>query len=389
MILVITAKRITGLQYHRQIVPFKFLENDFKIEYRESEEGLTEEYLKNFTIISFLREIYGDVNWYKQLGLKIHFDIDDYWVLPSHHQLAKPYKENKYAEKTIAAITAADFVTTTTDYLAERIRKFNPNVYVLPNAIDSKEEQWVSNNTFDSSRYVSTSTGAIEYNYSIVKSDKRLKFGYIAGAHHVRDVEMLYPELLKLYRDHTIKNKWQLLTAGFNWNKDEAGRISANVYYRYVEQCFTNGYKELDLQYAQILASEKPMVFENVDEPYMRLNGKDINNYGKLYDQIDVALVPLINTEFNRNKSQLKIIEAGFKKKACMVSNVIPYVFDITSDNAIICNDGDWHKSIKYLINNPSKVTELQEAMYDYVKSKYEIRIVTINRKQLFEHYGN
>lgn len=364
MILVITAKRITGLQYHRQIVPFSSL--GIECEFQTSVDGLTDEYLKKFKCISFLREM-EDVERYKSLGLKVHFDIDDYWVLPSGHSLAKQYKKGGYAEKTIKALKEADFITTTTPYLAEQIKKINKNVYVLPNAIDPNEKQWLP--------------GEVETTHN------RLRFGYIAGAHHIRDVEMLYPGLMKCYNDFSMRDEFQLLVAGFNFNQYPNGDVVANPYYRYVEQCFTGGYGKLNKNYASLLASERVLEFKDMDEPYMRLNGKPILEYGSLYDSIDVALVPLVNNEFNRCKSQLKMIEAGFKKRAVIVSDVIPYSLDFTDNNVLITKDCDWHKNIKYLLNNRNKVVDLQEKLYEYVSKRYDIKIVNKERKQVFEQW--
>ena len=365
MILVVTSSRITGLQYHRQIVPFASLGIDVEFTYNESE--LTDDYLKKFKCISFLREIKSDVTRYKRLGLKVHFDIDDYWVLPKNHSLYLQYKNNGYAENTIQALKDADFITTTTDYLASRIKDYNHNVYVLPNAINTEEEQWQPN--------------------PIEVTHNRMRFGYVAGVHHVADVEMLYPELMKLYKDETIRGKWQLLTAGYNFNQDAKGEITQNPYYKYIEQCFTGGYHLLNLNYRELLMSNRVLEFKDMDEPYMRLNGMPILDYGKLYDSIDVALVPLINTEFNRNKSQLKLIEAGFKKKAVIVSNVIPYCYDFTHNNVLVSEDKKWKDNIKYLVKNPNKVEDLKEKLFEYVSARYDIKIVNVERKQIFDRW--
>lgn len=365
MILVVTSSRITGLQYHRQIVPFASLGIDVEFTYNESE--LTDDYLKKFKCISFLREIKSDVSRYKRLGLKVHFDIDDYWVLPKNHSLYDQYKRNGYAENTIQALKDADFVTTTTDYLASRIRDYNHNVYVLANAINTEEEQWQPN--------------------PIETTHNRMRFGYVAGVHHIADVEMLYPELMKLYKDETIRGKWQLLTAGYNFNQDAKGDITPNPYYKYIEQCFTGGYHLLNLNYRELLMSNRVLEFKDMDEPYMRLNGMPILEYGKLYDSIDVALVPLISTEFNRNKSQLKLIEAGFKKKAVIVSNVIPYRDDITLKNVLVSADKKWKDNIKYLVKNPNKVEDLKENLFEYVSARYDIKIVNVERKQIFDRW--
>lgn len=372
MILCITTKRHTGLTYHRQLTPFDNL--DIPVVYRTEEDELTDDFLKGFKCVSFLREIKLDVQRLKSLGLKIHFDIDDYWVLPSHHQLCKLYKLTKHAEKTIQAIKDADFVTTTTTILAERIKPYNANVYVLPNAINPREEQWIPNR--------------------VEPSHDRLRFGYVAGSHHQKDVEMIHPELVRLYSDATVRGKWQLLTAGYNFNAMPDGSVKHNPYYRYIEQLFTcrfqNG-KAVSLlrdELTFLLEREKLCEFRDMDDPYQRLNGiMDVKKYGVLYDSIDVSLVPLIDTAFNHNKSQLKMIEAGFKRVPVMVSDVLPYRLDFTKDNVLVTKDNEWKKNIKYLVENPNKVVDLREKLFEYVSERYDIDIVNKERKQIFEQW--
>jgi hypothetical protein len=278
----------------------------------------------------------------------------------------------KTPEKTVECLKVADFVTTTTEILAERIREYNKAVYVLPNAIDTRDEQWQIN--------------------PLETTHNRLKFGYVAGAHHQKDVEMIHPELVKLYRDKSIDPKsWQLLVAGFNFNAKQDGSVEMNPYYRYVEQLFTSVFingkaKSMlrpDLEF--LLARQKLCEFRDMDDNYQRLNGADTFNYGKQYNSIDVSLVPLINTAFNHNKSQLKMIEAGFMKKACMVSDVMPYKLDFTKDNVLVTKDNEWRKNIKYLCGNRNKVVDLSESLYEYVSGKYHIDIVNKERKQLFD----
>jgi len=375
MILVITANRITGLQYHRQIVPFRSL--GLEVEYQPTEEGLTDDYLKKFSIISVLRDIKYPEK-YKKLGLKIHFDIDDYWVLPVSHGMCKIYKQMDYANKTIYALNQADFITTTTQYLADKIQSvIKPThiipIHVLPNAIDPYYTQWIP--------------------YNFEPSHERMRFGYIAGSHHQKDVEMLHPELIGLYNDKTVEHKWQLLAAGYNFTPNQDGTVTSNPYYKYIEKLFTcritnsNAVSLLKKQYAEQLNKEMLCEYRDMDEPYQRINGKDVYSYGKLYDLIDVSMIPLVNNDFNRCKSQLKLIEAGFKKKACLVSDVIPYSLDKTKDNAMYVTDKEWRKSIKYLIMNPNKVEDLKESMYQYVNERYRIDIVNKERKQIFESW--
>jgi glycosyltransferase involved in cell wall biosynthesis len=374
-ILVVTSERITGLNYHRQITPFFNLKG-FDIEYKRflTPEEVLGGYCDSFDCVSFLRLINKQgrteemVNYLKAKGIKIHFDIDDYWVLPSNHALFEGYKKERIAQQVIEALKSADFVTTTTDKLAQVISQHNKNIYVLPNAIDPTHEQWTN---------------------ATLPSDK-LRFGYIAGVHHEKDAEILYDNLNLLYFEKELKGKYQICAAGFNISK-YGDKHYVNPYYQYLEQLFTNNYKHLPKEYEDYLMQYVPDNNYDYNDIYRRLWGMDTVNYGKSYNFIDVSLIPLRETLFSSCKSQLKVIEAGFMKKACIVSNVQPYTLDCNSDNSILIepnkNGRGWYKAMKKLIENPNMVTDLGEAMYETVKDKYHIENVNIVRKQIFEQW--
>ena len=56
-----------------------------------------------------------------------------------------------------------------------------------------------------------------------------------------------------------------------------------------------------------------------------RMNPVDITQYAQLYKFFDVSLSPLKNSKFNKCKSELKVVEAGFTRTAIIASNVTPY----------------------------------------------------------------
>jgi glycosyltransferase involved in cell wall biosynthesis len=96
-------------------------------------------------------------------------------------------------------------------------------------------------------------------------------------------------------------------------------------------------------------------------------------------------LVPLEANRFNRYKSELKMIEAGFFKKAVIVSNVDPYRRLITSKNCLkVESQSDWFKHCKRLIENRSLATDLGEALYESVQ-KYSIDIVNKKRYKFYQ----
>ena len=97
-------------------------------------------------------------------------------------------------------------------------------------------------------------------------------------------------------------------------------------------------------------------------------------------------------------KSQLKVIEAGFYKKALIASEIGPYTIDLkhclkngeyVDGNAMLVgenrNHSDWSKFIKKLVQNPNLITDMGERLYETVKDKYHLKTVTIDRAEFYK----
>ena len=97
-------------------------------------------------------------------------------------------------------------------------------------------------------------------------------------------------------------------------------------------------------------------------------------------------------------KSQLKVIEAGFYKKALIASEIGPYTIDLkhclengnfVDGNAMLVkevrNHSDWAKYIEKLIKNPNLVKDMGERLYETVKDKYDLNIVTKTRAEFYK----
>jgi glycosyltransferase involved in cell wall biosynthesis len=97
-------------------------------------------------------------------------------------------------------------------------------------------------------------------------------------------------------------------------------------------------------------------------------------------------------------KSQLKVIEAGFYKKALITSDLGPYTIDLkhcldhgnfVDGNAMLVNENrnhsDWAKYIKKLVDNPNLVNDMGERLYETVKDTYDLNNVTKNRAEYYK----
>ena len=142
------------------------------------------------------------------------------------------------------------------------------------------------------------------------------------------------------------------------------------------EQIFTNKYQTLkDEEYVKYLQTYSKDTYNDEDQPYRRIWTKPVTTYAKNYNAFDISVAPLKEHVFNKNKSQLKVIEAAFHKKALIAQDFGPYTIDlknayeggkfIKDGNALLVpsvkNHKLWYKHIKLLIDNPSMVVDLSE----------------------------
>jgi arabinogalactan endo-1,4-beta-galactosidase len=211
------------------------------------------------------------------------------------------------------------------------------------------------------------------------------------------------------------KNKTQFVLCGFDLrgNVHEINKTTGQVTQRPIlphetvwakyESIFTSGFKVLDPNYKNFLLSYIQSDYPSMDVPYIRRWTQDINRYALNYNYFDVSLAPLVESHFNSCKSQLKVIEAGFHKKAIIASETMPYTLDLTSainegkfndkGNALLVsgrkNHKDWAKNMKKLIENPNMIEDLGNRLYETVKDTYSLKKVSVDRVQFLKSITN
>jgi glycosyltransferase involved in cell wall biosynthesis len=174
------------------------------------------------------------------------------------------------------------------------------------------------------------------------------------------------------------------------------------VWYKY-EKIFTDNFKVLSPEYKSFLGTFTQSDYNDVNEPYRRRWTQDVSKYALNYNTFDVSLAPLVESVFNANKSQLKVIEAGFHKKALIASEANPYTLDLISavDNGVVNNKGnallvnpkrnhkDWAKHMKRLVENPNLIEDLGNRLYETVKDTYSLKKVCKDRVEFFKSIIN
>jgi glycosyltransferase involved in cell wall biosynthesis len=414
-ILVIPSDR-TGVSYYRSTNPHLALENNYPAEFHvdiEYEPQIqSDEWLKQYDIIHYHRtfgpyEQMAAMNErLKKLGIISIMDLDDYWAPGPHHPAYLLIKQSGMDKKIVENLKTAEYITTTTPIFADEIKKLNKNVFVLPNAIDPTEAQFVP---------------------SLEPSDK-IRIGWLGGSSHEKDLDILRGVVGRLKGDGLL-DKVQFVLCGFDLRGTHTDIVQVvdpntkqpiidpvtkqpkiehkvrnikpmeSVWYRY-EKIFTDDFKTVSPEYKEFLHKFVQEEYPNVaNEPYRRVWTKPITVYATNYNLFDISLAPLEENIFNKVKSQLKVIEAGFHNKALIAQDFGPYQIDLTNAieyggtfdetaNGILIeknkNHKDWYVAIKKLIKNPEMIKTLQENLHNTVKDLYSLDKVTADRRVLY-----
>ncbi len=98
-----------------------------------------------------------------------------------------------------------------------------------------------------------------------------------------------------------------------------------------------------------------------------------VDRYGELYSNFDVSLAPLQSNMFNRSKSDLKVVEAGYTRSSIIASNTTPYKESIQDGvTGLLCSSPrDWKNAIESMTKE--KHRELSGNLNRYVKKHYDL----------------
>jgi tetratricopeptide (TPR) repeat protein/GT2 family glycosyltransferase/glycosyltransferase involved in cell wall biosynthesis len=266
----------------------------------------------------------------RQRNLPYVFELDDDLMnVPAEKDTDGSYARNASSLQTLATEAAA--ITVSTEPLAEKLRHFNGNLTVIPNVIS--EFPWFS--PLDKSVRVPD---------SILKAPAHLfKVLYMGNPTHGEDLAIIRPVFARLKEEgHPVR----LFVIG---GEPETYESNATWYQR----------------------------LEVPDEI------KDYPNFVSWFRTIashcDLGIAPLVDTEFNRCKSNLKFLQYSAVGLPSLYSDVVPYSNSIERDvNGILVENTieAWYDAI---------VRCLQER--DYLNQIGQTARQTILDRHLMSHY--
>ena len=402
-VLVVPSDR-TGVSYYRSTIPHikleEFFPTEFHVDIDYEPELNNDNFLKQYDIIHYHRTLGDYDNLPKlldkcdELGIITIMDLDDHWSPGPDHPAWQIIKQNELDKKISKNLRVSRNITTTTSVFADEIKRLNKNVFVLPNAINTDEKQYQSN----------------------PEKSERIRIGWLGGSSHIKDLQIL-KGLMSSLKSEGLLDKIQFVLCGYDLRgmmtmidqktgeqKQRPIKPKESVWYEY-ERIFTDDYKLVSEDYKNFLLSFENKEYDGVEnEPYRRVWTKPITTYASNYNLFDISLAPLKESMFNKVKSQLKVIEAGFHKKAIIAQDFGSYQIDIknvynkggeideTGNGFLVPtvkNHKFWFKHLKTLINNPELITKLGENLYDTVNGIYDMKSVCTERRNLYKKLIN
>lgn len=376
-ILFIPSDNKSGVYYYRCYCPMKCLSENYGNEFDITidnhwcfNDAEKDEIGKNFDIVIFHQCLYisklQDEIWKmiiyckKEYDTKFVLDIDDYWDYGEKHPSYNVCLFNAFPEKMMINFKLFDYVTTTTEYFKSVISNYFPieRIFVFENGISLFDKQF---STFKN------------------ESDK-LRIGLTGGASHVEDIKQMM-DMSNYMTDKQLEQIEFVLCGYDNKNAkkitiDDSGNVVNNEKLKDSENWWVNTEKHFKMK------------FRN----YRRIETKDImkGEFGKIYENIDILLAPLNNNNFNRCKSELKIIEAGFTGTAVIASNVIPY--NNYGSNKYDCllvkknTPEEWARAVKLLMNDKELLANISSENMIRCRSLRNLESITDKRAEFFRN---
>lgn len=236
------------------------------------------------------------------------------------------------AEIVHEQLRMAHLVTVSTPYLAERYRKYNANVAVVPNAID-----------FETWKKVEP------------KDDGIVRIGLFGSNSHHKDWRECIDAISRILDEYPnvrlLFNGWLVMEEA----KEGASIYELKRHFKFPDYLVERGLHE----------HERVEIYEPVE----------IQDYaGWLMDKkIDIGLAPLAWTAFNRSKSNLKYLEFGAMGVPGVYADMEPYADVVHGVTGLKASKPiDYYTQIKKLVESKELRESIGNAAHEDVRARYD-----------------
>jgi hypothetical protein len=355
---------VGGVEYHRMAKPNQVLRRHYPEYDLLMTSCVSDELpqLKQTDLVIFSRTIHeGAAELLNEMGIPFGLDLDDWWILPENHIAYEDYMKHDIPTHTLRSIREAHFIICTTPILAEKIQPINSNVFVIENGIDSEDPIWTPNK---------------------VPSD-RVRFGFTQGNSHYHDIKSIAKSVVDSFNDIGFYKKAQVVLCGFDAEDKTWKKMTYEQAY---ELMLTNNHKCIKHEKDYLLSLVRLEHPDGTNMPYRRIWSLDVDLFGQVYNEFDVLVAPLLNGEFNRCKSELKMLEAGFMDCAVIVNHNEPYTLLANDGNSFNLNKNSFREIARLIINNPNLVAD-KKAQLRLDVERYDLKHLNKKRHELYQKY--
>jgi len=248
----------------------------------------------------------------RDYGTKIILDFDDMIEVTEDNPHYKDHKIWDASPILQSFAKFADGITTTNEHLATYLKKFNKNVFIIPNYMD------------------------MEYWKMPIKKNEtdKIRLCYVGSVTHLLDIEMIAPALKEILTKY--KDKVELLMVG-------------DLRWREVFKNFTNVDCFLGVPF---------------DSYSLRLNGLGM----------DIGIAPLRDNNFNRCKSNIKFLENTIAGGVTVASPTVYSKTIKNGKNGFIAkNNDEWVKYLSLMIEDATLRKNIWQKAYSEVVGTYSL----------------
>ena len=260
-------------------------------------------------------------------GARMIYSLDDIFLdLPDQR---KDWPTEAHLQVVRFLLSAADGILVTTPMLKERLTKFNPNIAVVPHALDESLLKSYQSTNIDlppdlSGTPTEAFNSTIQYifNKLQVVQKKRITIGYMGTATHDDDLMMVFPALQAISERHRGKVELQIIGAiGHGQTRQMLKKLPGRLI------SLTSNQSE----YPQFLAWFSSQV------------------------RWDIAIAPLRDTSFNRCKSDIKFLDYSILGAAGIYSCIPAYEETVRHQETgwlVDNNINSWIEALETLLTN-------------------------------------
>lgn len=237
------------------------------------------------------------------LGKPVVMDMDDdLLALPIYHPDRVKLNYAKAQIPILTGMVQAKALTVTTPYLADRLRKYNTNIFVLPNFLD--DSLWQFNPP------------------QVAPAGEHIRIFYMGTVTHVPDLEMLKPAFHALAMKYPGRLEFVFYGANLKFEDDIPATIT---------NCQSETFVYAD--YVKVALAQKA----------------------------NIAIAPVEDIPYNHCKSSIKFFEYTAMGLPGVYSRVTPYsaVVEEGVNGFTASTIDEWINALSQLIENP----QLREAM--------------------------